>query len=122
MIQIDGSSSRSIYEQVYEEFVKLISSGVLRPDEQLPSVRDLAVMLRINPNTIQKAYKLLETRSYVYSVPGKGNFVAQSESIVSAELEKEMTLLESTIARLRMLGLGDEEIRRLVEAALKGAE
>ena len=122
MIQIDGSSSRSIYEQVYEEFVKLISSGVLRPDEQLPSVRDLAVTLRINPNTIQKAYKLLETRSYVYSVPGKGNFVAQSESIVSAELEKEMTLLESTIARLRMLGLGDEEIRRLVEAALKGAE
>lgn len=122
MINIDSGSSKSIYEQVYDEFVKLISNKVLKPDEQLPSVRDLASMLRINPNTIQKAYKLLETREFIYSVPGKGNFVGSTENIVIAEMDIEFSKLKKVTERLIFLGAKKETIISAVNEAAGGVE
>ena len=72
MIQINYRDPRPIYEQVKDGFRKLIFSGVLRPDERMPSVRELAASLAINPNTIQRAYRELEQEGYICSVPGKG--------------------------------------------------
>ena len=120
MITIDPGSSKSIYQQIYEEFVKLISKEVLKPDEQLPSVRDLAAMIRINPNTIQKAYKLLESREFIYSLPGKGNFVAHVDKIISAEIAFELEKLKTTSLRLMKLGLAKEMIIKAVEEAAEG--
>jgi DNA-binding transcriptional MocR family regulator len=60
LIRIDNESPKPIYEQIYDEIIRLIFSKSLKPDEKLPSVRELASMIRINPNTIQKAYKYLE--------------------------------------------------------------
>jgi GntR family transcriptional regulator len=122
MINIDSGSSKSIYEQVYDEFVKLISNKVLKPGEQLPSVRDLASMLRINPNTIQKAYKLLETREFIYSVPGKGNFVGSTENIVIAEMDMEFSKLKKVTERLIFLGAKKETIISAVNEAAEGVE
>lgn len=76
MIQIDYQDRRPIYEQIVEKIHGLILRGILEPNAQLPSVRKLAVELSINPNTIQKAYNLLELQEVIYSVKGRGNYVS----------------------------------------------
>ena len=76
MFAINYRDSRPIYEQIMDELRKMIISGVFAPDEKLPSVRELAQELAINPNTIQRAYRELELTGYIYSVAGKGNFAA----------------------------------------------
>lgn len=80
MLHIDFRDARPIYEQVAGGIEDLVMHGVLAPDEQLPSVRQMAVELSINPNTIQRAYSELEGRNVIYSVKGRGNFIA-SDSI-----------------------------------------
>ena len=81
MIAIDVQSRKPIYEQIVERFETLIVSGVLAPDSQLPSVRALAMELSINPNTIQKAYTMLEQEGFIYPVRGRGNFVSGDETL-----------------------------------------
>lgn len=81
MIVIDYQNRRPIYEQVVERFQKLIITGALEPDTQMPSVRALATELAINPNTIQKAYTILEQKGYIYPVKGRGNFVSGNEDL-----------------------------------------
>ena len=80
LIQIDYQDKRPIYEQVVEKMQNLIVRGILSMDEKIPSVRSLAIELSINPNTIQKAYQELEKLGYIYTVKGRGNFVASHTS------------------------------------------
>lgn len=76
MIFIDYQDRTPIYEQLVNRFQMLIIKGILEPDSQMPSVRKLATDLSINPNTIQKAYAILEQEGYIYPVKGRGNFVS----------------------------------------------
>jgi GntR family transcriptional regulator len=76
MFQVDLKSRKPIYAQVVENFKRLVVSGALPEGEKVPSVRDLAKTLTVNPNTIQKAYRELETQGYIYIVPGQGSFAA----------------------------------------------
>ena len=88
MIVIDYHDKRPIYEQIVDRFQILILNGGLEPGEQLPSVRNLAVDLSINANTIQRAYGELEKRGLIYSVKGRGNFVsAQKEVVIEQQAE-----------------------------------
>lgn len=82
MIVIDYRDRKPIYEQIVEKFQMLIIKGVLEPDTQIPSVRSLATELSINPNTIQKAYSLLEQQGFIYPVKGRGNFVSGNQALV----------------------------------------
>ena len=82
---IDVKSRTPIFEQLRHNITELALSGVLAPDEQLPSVRALACDLAINPNTIQKAYAELERRGITYSVPGRGSFVSAELDVVTEE-------------------------------------
>ena len=75
MTWINYQDSRPIYEQITERYKVLILKGVLAPDEQMPSVRRLAMELSTNPNTVQRAYTELERQGFLYSVRGRGNFV-----------------------------------------------
>ncbi len=75
MTWINYQDSRPIYEQITERYKVLILKGVLVPDEQMPSVRKLAMELSTNPNTVQRAYTELERQGFLYSVRGRGNFV-----------------------------------------------
>ena len=77
MIQISYKDSRPIHEQVEDGIRRLVVSGALVPGEQLPSVRELASTLAINPNTIARAYRELEMQGYVCKVAGKGSFVSE---------------------------------------------
>lgn len=96
MIILDFKDTRPIYEQVVEKFKLLILKGVLQRDEQMPSVRSLAVELSINPNTIQKAYAELERQGYIYTIKGRGNFIGDSSQLLDErkeELKKKMLFL-----------------------------
>jgi GntR family transcriptional regulator len=86
LIQINYHDSRPIYEKVKDSLRQLILSGALPEGDRLPSVRELAVSLTINPNTIQRAYRELEQEGYIVSVPGKGSFVAQGGGARAARL------------------------------------
>ncbi|MEE0061066.1 MAG: GntR family transcriptional regulator, partial [Acutalibacteraceae bacterium] len=82
MFNIDYTSREPIYEQLYNNVVKQITLGVLEPKQQLPPVRQLALQLNVNPNTVSKAYKNLEQDGVIYSVVGKGSFVMENISII----------------------------------------
>ena len=115
MIHIDYKDSRPLYEQISNKLGELILHGVFEADSQLPSVRNLAIEQAINPNTIQKAYADLERKGYIYSVKGKGNFVADTKKI---QEEKKMDVMEKIKALFRealQLGISFEEIEETMK-------
>ncbi len=122
MILIDNNSSKALYEQIYDELTRLILSKVLKPEEKLPSVRELAAMIKINPNTIQRAYKTLEENNYIYTVKGVGNFVKDSIELRGIHIKNMEEKLEDAIKSLKELGLKDEYIINLVRKILKPNE
>lgn len=77
MIQLNYRDTRPFYQQIKDNVRQLVFSGALKKDEKLPSVRDMAASLAINPNTIQRAYRELESEGYIYTLSGKGTFVAE---------------------------------------------
>ncbi len=110
MISINYRDPRPIYEQIRDELQKLILTGVIPPGDKLPSVRELAQELAINPNTIQRAYRELEQSGYIDSVPGKGNFAALKQEAAFQRKDELMVRLRETAAELRSLGAGEEEL------------
>ena len=104
MILIDYKSRKPIYEQIIDNVKELIVSGVLERDEQLPSVRQLAQDMAINPNTIQKAYAELERQGVIYSLKGRGSFVGSSlnelRSVQQAALLEEVAQLSGALCQL----------------------
>lgn len=110
MINVNFRDPRPIYEQVKEGFRQLILSGVLTADEKMPSVRELAATLAINPNTIQRAYKELEQEGYICSVPGRGSFVCDRGAALNARKAELFAELENTVSQLEQLGMSREEI------------
>jgi len=118
LIRIDNDNPKAIYEQIYDEIIRLIFSKSLKPDEKLPSVRELASMIRINPNTIQKAYKSLEEDNYIYTVKGVGNFVKNADELKNLHIKNMKNELYKVIKSLRELGLKDERIIDMVKEIL----
>lgn len=90
MIQLDFSDHRPLYEQIKENLKELIISGALGENEKIPSVRELASSLAINPNTIQKAYKNLENEGYIYSRRASGSFVMPRSSVAENTEQSEL--------------------------------
>ena len=109
MIVIDYQNRKPIYEQIVERFQMLIVRGVLEPDSQMPSVRSLATELSINPNTIQKAYTILEQQGYIYPVKGRGNFVSGGRNLVEQKKENFCQKLRIVIREGIELGVTNEE-------------
>jgi GntR family transcriptional regulator len=118
MVELDVRSRQPIYEQLVEKIKELIIHEVLKPNEQLPSVRLLAKELTINPNTIQKAYRELEHQGYIYSIPGKGNFVAPQPKTTNQEKVETMKHdLMKLLCEALYIGITKEEILSLIETA-----
>lgn len=109
MIHIDYKDNRPFYEQVTEKLEELMVLGVLEEDTQLPSVRNLALELSINPNTIQRAYSELERQGFIYSVKGKGSFVGNMEKIRAAKKHELISRMGEIAREAGMLGLSKEE-------------
>ncbi|MFI3236973.1 MAG: GntR family transcriptional regulator [Lachnospiraceae bacterium] len=106
MISVDYKDRTPIYEQIIASIEQLIALGVLRQDEKLPSVRSLAIELSINPNTIQKAYTVLETKHVIYTVKGIGNFVSKNDDdIKRKKLEEVFHRIEHEVVEAKTYGL-----------------
>ena len=108
MIVIDYQNRKPIYEQVVERFQRLILSGAMEPDTQMPSVRALATELAINPNTIQKAYTILEQKGFIYPVKGRGNFVSGNQDLKEQEQTVFFQKLGTLIQEGKELGVSKE--------------
>ncbi len=80
-MQIDNNSSVPIYEQIYKQLLEYITTGLMQADDKLPSVRELSSSIHINPNTVVKAYRLLEEQGFIYSLPGREVLLAQNKII-----------------------------------------
>ena len=104
MVHLDYRDARPIYAKIIDGFREQIATGVLQPGEKLPSVRDLAAELTINPNTIQRAYRQLEMEGWIVTMQGKGCFVCKMPAISQLEKERLLTIFDNTTAAL--LGLG----------------
>lgn len=115
MLQIDYKSGMSICDQLINGFIRLIAIGVLKTGDNMPSVRQMASQLSVNPNTVQKAYAILEERGVIYSVKGKGSFVADADSTQNAIKLKEKENLENAVSSAKRTGFPKEEIFEIIE-------
>ena len=116
MIQLNYRDPRPIYEQVKDGIRKLAYSGVLGPDEKLPSVRELASKLAINPNTISRAYKELEQEGFIYTMSGKGTFINQEFDLNDSRKEELWQQFDKAAKELLELSVTAQEF----EERLKG--
>ena len=115
MIILDYRDRRPIYEQVVERFQELMATGVLPQNSQLPSVRSLAMELSINPNTIQRAYAELERQGYIYSVKGKGSFVAENSRIQDWERKALLSEWRELTQKARSLGIERQQVQDIID-------
>jgi GntR family transcriptional regulator len=117
MFDLDLRSRKPIYEQLMDSIKDGILYGVLGPDEQLPSVRLLSSQLVINPNTVQKAYRELEREGVIYSLPGKGSFVAPTDEGLDRDRLNELRVeLAKLLAEAVSLGLTEKDIVRMYQS------
>ena len=123
MFQLDFGDHRPIYEQIKDRFKNLIISGALSEHEKLPSVRELAGTLAINPNTIQKAYRDLESEGYIYSLRASGSFVAPQSSIARQEQTGRMlSELEDLLQKMKFCGVEKRMALDAVEQVYQNEE
>ena len=111
MVTLNYRDARPIYTQIVDGFRDQIAAGILRPGDRLPSVRELASQLTINPNTIQRAYRELEAAGWIASVAGKGSFV----SGIPGEGWDDLTQFDTLVAQLLARGISPQELIRRIE-------
>ena len=122
MIQLNYRDSRPIYEQIKDGLKRLVISGAIKKDEKLPSVRDLATQLSINPNTIQKAYRELEKEGYIYTITGRGSIAAQNDDIDAGRIRELMNDFEVIVRELLYLTQDKQQLINRIEEIAKGGE
>ena len=116
MLHIDYRSGEALYLQIKSNLKKLILSGSLKEDDSIPSVRKLASEAAINVNTVQRAYRELEQEGYIYSIPGKGNFVAKvNDDMFKKNLAEIKEELFEILKRAKVLDISKEEITKIVD-------
>ena len=108
MVHLNYRDARPIYSQIVDGFREQILAGVLRPGDKLPSVRELATTLTINPNTIQRAYRDLEQQGWIATVSGKGCFVC--DQTPTREKDPLLTQFDQTVKALLDLGMTRQEL------------
>ena len=105
MIQINYRDTRPFYQQIKDNVRHLVVSGALKKDDKLPSVRELAASLAINPNTIQRAYRELENEGYIYTLPGKGTFAAEMDHTNQIRQQELLPQFDKIVSELLYLSM-----------------
>ncbi len=119
MISLNFRDGRPLYEQICASVRRAISTGAMQPGDKLPSVRELATSLAINPNTIQRAYRMLESEGWILSAPGKGSFAAGVPETAALKLKSLYAALDDAVAQLVEAG---EDRETIIAHIGKGAE
>ena len=120
MLTVNFSSRTPVYQQLYDDVIRLVSLGVLKSDTKLPPVRILATELGINPNTVQKAYKMLEKDGYIYSTVGRGSFVSNKLDQKQAEKIQAKNDLKDSIEKAYKKGITEDVMIELVDEITSG--
>ena len=119
MIHIDWKCGIPAYDQIVSGFIRLKAVGGMLPGEKLPSVRSLAVQLGVNPNTVQKAYLILEEKGIIFSVAGKGSFIAESKEADIAVKASATLAFEKAALEAFHHGLSLEDITEVLDKIYK---
>lgn len=123
MFQLNYRDTRPIYEQIKEQLRNLIMTGIIKSDEKLPSIREIAASLAINPNTISRAYRELENEGYIYTIPGKGSYSALVKAIDTRREAELLKQLDKIILELSYIGHTKENLTaRINEIIDKGVK
>jgi GntR family transcriptional regulator len=122
MFTLDYKSRMPIYEQLYKSITRMAALGAIDQGEPLPSVRALAQELGVNPNTVQKAYQMLEHDGITCSVPGKGSFVSSGGSAISQQREIAGEKLEEAVRAAADCGIQKEDIIARVSNIFSGRD
>jgi len=124
LIKVDASDFVPLYEQVKSEIRRLAAVGAVKPQDPLPSIRELAAEVLVNPNTVARAYRELEQEGLIFTQKGRGSFLAarrvqDTDRILEARLLRK---LDEAIGEFRKFGVNTAEIRRRFEARLRRVE
>ncbi len=122
MIQLNYRDTKPIYEQIKDGLRRLILTGAIVADEKLPSVRELAASLAINPNTIGRAYRELEQEGYVYTVAGKGTFAAPRGQFASARTEGLLEKFDNVVTELLYMSVRPEQLNARMDRLKEGTK
>ncbi len=122
MIALNQTSRTPIYQQIHEQVLIQIACGLLKPNDQLPGVRTMAIELGINPNTVMKAYVELEREGFIYSLAGKGSFVSEPTMDVSVLRQGKLAEIEELLVKVMPYGIKKDEILRLIESVFAREE
>ena len=116
IINLDYQSRTPIYEQIVLEIERYVALGILKPEEQIPPIREMATELGINPNTVKKAYSILETKGVIVTISTKGTYIAyDTKKIVEEKVNSKFVELELIIGELEKLGISKEEIIKKIK-------
>ena len=118
LFRLNHNSGVPVYIQLMEQVKHAVAIGALHPGDQLPTIRNLAGDLVINPNTVVRVYRELEHDKIIELKHGSGAFISESAAERRQEIRKGQKVVQSAMEKLKSLGLGEEEIRRLVENEL----
>ena len=111
MINLDYQSRTPIYEQIIKQIEKYVSLGVLNPKEQIPSIREMASTLGINPNTVKKAYSELENKGVIQTFSTKGTFISENvDEIRNINIDSKINEIKGIINELEKIGVTKDEI------------
>lgn len=111
MINLDYQNRMPIYEQIISEIEKYVALGILKPQDQLMSIREMATSLGINPNTVKKAYAELEKKGVIITISTKGSFIADNiNEIVDTKVEEKISEIKNIVEELEKLGIKKEDI------------
>lgn len=120
MFLINPKSKQPLYEQLVEQLRRQITLGVMSAGAAMPSVRQLATELGINPNTIQKAYRRMEEEGMIISVPGRGSFISDDlADMLKRQREEQLAKTRQAIALCRDMGLPQETLKELLQTVYK---
>lgn len=119
---IDYHSRTPIYEQIMEQIILLVSSGNLKKDDQLPSLRQLSAQLSLNINTVKRALSELEDRGITYSVAGKGTFISGDTPVKNIYLDRALEDLKVNAANAKAHGASKKKILEIINDIYKGDE
>lgn len=121
-IFLDYHSRTPIYEQIKEQIVLDVSRGILKKDDQLPSLRQLSAQLGININTVKRALSELEAQGVIYSVAGKGIFISGNAESQNIYLEQSLDEARSALVTAKEMGASEERLLAIVKELYKGVE
>ena len=111
MINLDYQSRTPIYEQIIKQIEKYVALGILKPKEQIPSIREMAGNLGINPNTVKKAYSELENKGVIQTFSTKGTFISENVDIVkNNNISSKIAEIKVIMTELEKLGITKDEI------------